>query len=133
MHFFHSAFIGSPDKCLGPILSWHIALWPALPCALRPAPPAHDSHASDGRGSGVNDPFTEQIAQRVGELLRPQFEARQAPARPTSIEAVATYLGRTPAAVRHMVAGGVLRAVRIDDRVMLDLQDLELLIKSAKS
>src|ERR1700729_1502728 len=34
MHFFHSAFIGSPDKCLAPILSWHIARWPALPCAL---------------------------------------------------------------------------------------------------
>ena len=34
MHFFHSAFMGSPDKCLAPILSWHVVLWPALPCAL---------------------------------------------------------------------------------------------------
>jgi hypothetical protein len=34
MHFLHSAFIGSPDKFLAPILSWHIARWPPLPCAL---------------------------------------------------------------------------------------------------
>ena len=35
MHFFHSAFIGSPDKCLAPILSWP---YRPLACfALRPA------------------------------------------------------------------------------------------------
>ena len=81
----------------------------------------------------VTDALTEAIAQRVADLLRPQLDARQTPVRLLSVDATAAYLGRTPWSVRALVNAGTLRAVRIDGRVMLDIQDLELLIKSGKT
>jgi hypothetical protein len=80
-----------------------------------------------------SDVLMEAIAQRVADLLRPQLDRAQAPVRLLSIDATAAYLGRTVRSVRALVAAGTLRAVRIDGRVMLDIQDLEALITSAKT
>jgi hypothetical protein len=81
----------------------------------------------------VTDLLTEGIAQRVADLLRPQLDRAQTPLRLLSVNATGAYLGRTPWSIRALVTAGTLRAVRIDGRVMLDIQDLEALITSAKT
>jgi hypothetical protein len=80
----------------------------------------------------MTDTIAELIAQRVADLLRPQLDRAQAPVRLLSIDATAAYLGRTSWSIRALVTAGTLRAVRIDGRVMLDIQDLDLLIKSGR-
>jgi excisionase family DNA binding protein len=50
-----------------------------------------------------------------------------------SVEEAADYLGRSPAAVRHMIQSGKLPAVRIDRRVAVDIRDLDRLIEASKT
>lgn len=100
-----------------------------------------DKQADAGRRAiDASNWLTEAIAQRVADLLRPLLEplralleVRQTPVRLLSVEATAKYLGRSPGSVRQLINLGTLRPVRIDGRVMLDLHDLDLLIKSAKT
>jgi excisionase family DNA binding protein len=49
-----------------------------------------------------------------------------------SVTEAAAYLGRTPEAVRHLVAHGKIRRVGADKRVQLDIRDLDHWIESHK-
>jgi excisionase family DNA binding protein len=49
-----------------------------------------------------------------------------------TIEEGATYLGRTPWAVRHLVWRGRLPCVRIGRRMQIDIRDLDQLIDRSK-
>ena len=66
------------------------------------------------------------VALRIGERHtvtdRRLFNVAQA----------AEYLGRTPDAVKHLIAEGSLRAVRCDRRVFLDRADLDRWIEEHK-
>jgi excisionase family DNA binding protein len=49
------------------------------------------------------------------------------------VPAAAHYLSRTPSAIRHMIAKGILPAVRCDGRVYLDRQDLDAWVAMGKT
>ena len=49
------------------------------------------------------------------------------------VDEAATYLGRTPNAVRLMISRGKLRSCNGDGRVMLDVRDLDRWIEDSKS
>ena len=49
-----------------------------------------------------------------------------------SVEDAAKYLGRSVYAVREIYYAGKLPVVRIDGRVFIDVQDMDLLIKNSK-
>lgn len=76
------------------------------------------------------DTIADRVAERVGRQL-----SRVAPTtapRLLTIEAAATYLSRTPPAVRHLIAAGKLPQVRIDNRIFLDVRDLDRVIEDSK-
>jgi excisionase family DNA binding protein len=49
-----------------------------------------------------------------------------------SVDQAALYLGRTKAAIQHMISDGTLRTVRGDRRVFLDKNDLDEWIEKTK-
>jgi excisionase family DNA binding protein len=49
-----------------------------------------------------------------------------------SIAEAATYIGRTPTALRHMIAGGAIPVVREGARIHLDRGDLDRWIEMRK-
>ncbi len=49
-----------------------------------------------------------------------------------SVEDAAIYLGRTVHAVRSLCYSGRLRVVKIDGRVFLDVNDMDMLIENSK-
>ena len=49
-----------------------------------------------------------------------------------SVRSAATYMDRTEKAIRHLYERGVLTPVRIDGRVYIDPQEIEILIEEAK-
>ncbi|MCL6505766.1 MAG: helix-turn-helix domain-containing protein [Bryobacteraceae bacterium] len=76
------------------------------------------------------DVLAEKMAVRVVELLcRSGPPAR----RLLSVKEAAAYLGRSVAAVQHMIESGKLPAVRIDRRVAVDIRDLDRLIEASKT
>jgi excisionase family DNA binding protein len=78
------------------------------------------------------DLLAEIIAERVAALLRKDLGLDSK--RLFSVEQAAEYLGRTPHAVRHLIAKGELPKVqRGDNRVFLDREDLDRWIDLAKS
>jgi Helix-turn-helix domain len=77
------------------------------------------------------DPLVEAIAQRVAELLRRDLGLERQ--RLMSVAEAAAYPGRTPYAVRHLIAQHILPAVRRDGRVHLDRQDLDRWIDLSKT
>jgi excisionase family DNA binding protein len=85
---------------------------------------------SGGNQSPI-DPLVEAIAQRTAEILRKDLGLETK--RLFGVEEAAKYLGRTPYAIRHMIANGSLPVVRRDGRVYLDRQDLDRWIEMSKS
>jgi excisionase family DNA binding protein len=92
------------------------------------------------RGSSHCD--LNEVLDRFLDLLAEKMVAKQeerqwrngAPARRLlSVEEAAGYLGRSPAAIRHMIESGKLPAVRIDGRVQLDIRDLDRLVEASKT
>jgi excisionase family DNA binding protein len=86
----------------------------------------------------VWDRLLDVVAEKVAEKVVTKQEERQcrngAPARRLlSVEEAAACLGRSPAAIRHMIESGKLPAVRIDRRVAVDIRDLERLIEASKT
>ena len=77
------------------------------------------------------DSLAEKVAEKVTVKLA-QAEATGPRQKLFSVEQAATYLGRTPEAVRHMITSGKLTAVRIDTRISLDKEDLDKLIHESK-
>jgi excisionase family DNA binding protein len=79
-------------------------------------------------GNAALDALADAIATRVLARLR-QADAP----RLLSVAEAAAYIGRTPKAVRHLIASGALRAVREGSRVHLDRDDLDLWIAMRKT
>jgi len=78
------------------------------------------------------DPLVEAIAQRTAEILRRDLGLETK--RLMSVEEAAKYLGRTPHAIRHLIANGELEKVqRGDNRVFLDRQGLDRWIELGKT
>jgi excisionase family DNA binding protein len=65
---------------------------------------------------GLADAIAERILARLHQTEQPRL---------LSVAEAATYLGRTQKALRHMVANGVIPAVREGSRVHLDRADLD--------
>ena len=77
-------------------------------------------------------PFVRAIVQEViAELREDPLDQGPAP-RLLSVEGAAKYLSRTPSAIRNMLSAQKLKAVRLDGRVYLDVQELDRMIEAAK-
>jgi hypothetical protein len=66
------------------------------------------------------DKLASLVAQKLAPLTRPR--------RLLSLEEAGAYMGRSGEAVRQLVKKGVISAVRIDDRVQIDIKALDKLI-----
>ena len=73
------------------------------------------------------DALADAIATRVLARLHQGEEPRL-----LSVNDSATYIGRTPKALRHMIATGTIPAVREGSRIHLDRQDLDHWIEMRK-
>lgn len=71
------------------------------------------------------------VAAAVVEKLR-AIEEKPAK-RLLTVDDAATYLGRTAHSIRHMVKQGRLPTVPLDNRIFLDIRDLDSLIESKKA
>jgi excisionase family DNA binding protein len=69
------------------------------------------------------DPLADAIAERVYQRLTAALERNKS--RLLDVPAAAEYIGRTPSALRHLIAKGTIPTVRRDGRVQLDRQDLD--------
>ena len=80
-------------------------------------------------------PLLDQIADLIAAKLdlRMPRSSVQDQRRLLTVGQAANYLGRTKVSVQHLVANGVLPAVRFDRRVFLDLRDLDRWIDENKS
>ncbi len=82
----------------------------------------------------ILDQVLETLADRLAARLLPEFKAasgvRQ---RLFSVEDGAAYLGRSVHSVRHLIASGKLPVVKMDQRLFLDLQDLDRIIAESKA
>ena len=75
------------------------------------------------------DALTERVADRVAKLTSLTLPGTSQ--RMFSIRDAAIYLGRSPRAVRHLIARGTLPIVQIDSKVQLDRRALDKLIDEA--
>jgi excisionase family DNA binding protein len=73
------------------------------------------------------DALADAIAARVAARLNKSEEPRL-----MSVNEAAVYIGRTPKALRHMIAGGTVPAIREGTRVHLDRADLDRWIEMRK-
>lgn len=69
------------------------------------------------------DAFADAIAERVYQRLAAAMERNKG--RLLDVSAAAEYIGRTPSALRHLIAKGTVPCVRRDGRVQLDRKDLD--------
>jgi hypothetical protein len=73
------------------------------------------------------DALADAIAQRVLARLHASEEPRL-----LSVNGAAAYIGRTPKALRHMIATGAIAVVREGSRLHLDRVDLDRWIEMRK-
>ena len=78
--------------------------------------------------------LVDAVAARLAEHLRGELGSGGQSVRPRllTVEQAAAYLGRSKAAVEHMISGGKVPTVRADRRVYLDVQDLDDWIREHK-
>ena len=81
--------------------------------------------------ANVLDGLVEAIADAVARKIISGQEKREV--RLLSVDEAARYIGRTPVAVRHMIAKKQLTCVRRDGRVQLDRADLDTWVELGKS
>ena len=74
----------------------------------------------------------ESIADRIWERIASRMEPARSQARLLTVQDAANYLGRSAHAVRHLCDMGTLPTVRIDNRVFLDVKDLDKVIAESK-
>ena len=74
------------------------------------------------------DALADAIAARVAARLNQIDEPRL-----LSVDEAAAYIGRTPKALRHMIANGIVPAVREGSRVHLDRADLDRWVEMRKT
>jgi len=79
-------------------------------------------------------PILDFLAEKVAERIRMSGSISPG-TRPRlmSVKAAAEYLGRTQAAIRHMVQSAKLPCVRADRRILMDVRDLDRWIENHKS
>lgn len=73
------------------------------------------------------DALADAIAERVLARLNQSQEPRL-----LTVDEAAAYVGRTPKALRHMIANGTIPAVREGSRVHLDRADLDCWVEMRK-
>lgn len=73
-----------------------------------------------GTGNHGLDALADAIAARVAARLQRSEEPRL-----LSVDNAAKYIGRTPKAVRHMIANGTISVIRDGGRIHLDRADLD--------
>ena len=78
----------------------------------------------------ILDLLAERVAEKVAQ--RTATERTNTMPRLMSVTQAAEYLGRSKAAVQHMLAAGTLPSVRADRRVFLDRADLDKFIEESK-
>lgn len=84
-------------------------------------------------GQSPLDAIISSIAELVVEAIDRKLQsAPMVRPRLLTVEGAATYLGRTPSAIKSMVATKKLIPVRIDDRLCFDVQELDRIIEAAK-
>jgi excisionase family DNA binding protein len=79
--------------------------------------------------------LVDAVAVRLAEHLRDELGTASAGTirpRLLTVDQAAAYLGRSKAAVEHMVASGKLPTVRADRRVFVDVEDLDRWIREHK-
>jgi len=69
------------------------------------------------------DALADAIAERVYRRLTAALERDKG--RLLDVPSAAEYIGRTPSAIRHLIARGAIPCVRRDGRVQLDRHDLD--------
>lgn len=74
-------------------------------------------------GNAALDVLADSIAERVYQRLAAVMGGNRG--RLLDVPAAAEYIGRTPSALRHLIAKGAIPCVRRDGRVQLDRQDLD--------
>jgi excisionase family DNA binding protein len=74
-------------------------------------------------GNQALDALADAIAARVLHRVMATLEKKKG--RLLDVSAAAEYIGRTPSALRHLIAKGKIPCVRRDGRVQLDRQDLD--------
>jgi excisionase family DNA binding protein len=84
------------------------------------------THMNTSGNTGL-DALADAIATRVAAQLNKSEEPRL-----MSVNEAAAYIGRTPKALRHMIACGTIPAVREGSRVHLDRADLDRWIEMRK-
>ena len=78
-------------------------------------------------GNAGLDELLDAVAARVAARLNKSEEPRL-----MSVNEAAVYIGRTPKALRHMIASGTVPAIREGTRVHLDRADLDQWIEMRK-
>jgi hypothetical protein len=74
-------------------------------------------------GNPALDALADAIAERIYQRLTAAQERNRS--RLLDVSAAAEYIGRSPSAIRHMIAKATIPCVRRDGRVQLDRQDLD--------
>jgi excisionase family DNA binding protein len=89
---------------------------------------------SDGDLNDVLDRLLDVLAEKL-VAKQEEHQCRNGPParRLLSVKEAAAYLGRSLAAIQHMIESGKLPAVRIDRRVAVDIRDLDRLIEASKT
>jgi len=82
-------------------------------------------------GNQALDALADAIAERVLHRLTAALEKNKS--RLLDVSAAADYIGRTPSAVRHLIAKGSIPCVRRGGRVQLDRQDLDNWLEMGKT
>jgi 3-mercaptopyruvate sulfurtransferase SseA len=77
------------------------------------------------------DALADAIAERVFRRLTAAQERNKS--RLLDVRAAADYIGRSPSALRHLIAKGAIPCVRRDGRVQLDRQDLDNWVELSKT
>ena len=77
------------------------------------------------------DALADAIAERVFQRLTAAQERNKS--RLLDVPAAADYIGRSPSALRHLIAKGTVPCVRRDGRVQLDRRDLDNWVELSKT
>jgi excisionase family DNA binding protein len=77
------------------------------------------------------DDLADAIAERVFQRLNAAQERNKG--RLLNVSAAAEYIGRSPSALRHLIAKKTIPCVRRDRRVQLDRQDLDNWVELSKT
>ena len=101
-----------------------------------PAPAPIDTYRPQNPAANIFEQYNATLARHVAEQLRPMLESFIRPLggvqqRLFDIDQAATYLGRTPQAVRLLIHRRRLPVTKIDNKVQIDRAALDKIITDA--